>query len=121
MGLTASSVASVSAEPPILALSLSSRSGSAGAVADAESIVIHLLSDANVGLAETLTPVNSRACPAESRCCTAQPSRCSRTPVGGSLLMAAQVEEVLETNDDSAPLVYHDRAFHRLGVESLLG
>ena len=134
VGLTASSVASVSAAPPILAFSLSSRLGSAGAVADAETIVVHLLSDANVELARTFArPGGERFTdPREWSWLpggepllhgTAYALRCtvlSRTPVGGSLLIAAAVEEVVEAHDDAAPLVYHNRTFHRLSDTSEL-
>lgn len=134
VGLTASSVASVSAGPPILAFSLASQAGSAGAVSAAETIVVHLLSDANVELARSFArPGGERF--TDSRQWSWLPGgepllhgtafalRCrilSRTPVGASVLVAAQVEEVLETNDDAAPLVYHNRSFHRLSAGSLL-
>ena len=42
VGLTASSVASVSAQPPMLAFSLASAEGSAGVILDADTIVVHL-------------------------------------------------------------------------------
>ncbi|MCU1634470.1 MAG: Flavin oxidoreductase, partial [Micrococcaceae bacterium] len=42
--------------------------------------------------------------------------------VGGSMILAAEVLSIEQGgNDDVAPLVYHNRSYHRLGDHSLLG
>lgn len=133
VGLTASSVASVSAAPPILAFSLASSSGSAAVVAAAETFVVHLLTAADLDLARLFaTPGNDRFTEALAwrRLPTGEPLlahggtalRCralSRTPAGGSLLIAAEVLEIVAA-EGGAPLVYHGRAYHALGPGSLL-
>ncbi|WP_246295269.1 flavin reductase family protein [Arthrobacter wenxiniae] len=134
VGITASSVASVSAEPPILAFSLASMSGSAAAIAAAEFLVIHLLTADDLELARIFaSPVSKRFTrsmawtPLE----TGEPLlrhagyalRCrvlSRTPAGGSLLVAASVVEVIAPAAPGEPMVYHRRLFHGLGGHTVL-
>ncbi|PYI68654.1 flavin reductase [Arthrobacter livingstonensis] len=134
VGITASSVASVSAEPAILAFSLASQSGSAAAIAVADSLVVHLLTTADVGLARAFaSPATERftAGMVWTRLETGEPLllhagyalRCqvlSRTPAGGSLLVAASVVEVIAPVAAGAPMVYHRRAFHGLGGHTVL-
>ncbi|WP_026555433.1 flavin reductase family protein [Arthrobacter sp. 35W] len=138
VGLTASSVASVSAEPPLLAFSLASRAGSAAAIAEADTFVVHLLGSSDVALARLFATAGSerftsglqwRTLP------TGEPLlahgghtlRCeilSRTPAGGSVLIAARVVEVLPRGGaedvGAGPLVYHRRRFHTLGEATAL-
>ncbi|MGO4385451.1 flavin reductase family protein [Specibacter sp. RAF43] len=151
VGITASSVASVSAEPPILAFSLASQSGSAAAIAVADSLVVHLLTVGDLDLARIFARAGTErftAAMAWTRLATGEPLlahhghalRCrvlSRTAAGSSLLVAAAVLEVLGpepaasndrtpgtdpgTDPAGAPLVYHNRVFHRLGEHSVLG
>jgi flavin reductase (DIM6/NTAB) family NADH-FMN oxidoreductase RutF len=134
VGITASSVASVSAEPPILAFSLASQSGSAAAIAVADTLVVHLLTAGDLELARTFASATTERFTGAmvwTRLESGEPLlmhggfalRCqvlSRTPAGGSLLVAAAVVEVIapETLDD--PLVYHRRVFHGLGPHSAL-
>ena len=162
VGITASSVASVSAEPPLLAFSLAASSGSAAALAVANSVVVHLLTTDDLELAKTFANSNSERFTAAmpwTRLETGEPLlthggyalRCkilSRTPAGGSLLLAAQVLEIMtpgrsappaqanpaQTNPAqanptqanfspvsvSAPMVYHSRNFHALGEHSVM-
>ncbi len=134
VGITASSVASVSAEPPILAFSLASMSGSAAAIAAADSLVVHLLTAVDLGLARTFaSPATKRftGSMAWTWLETGEPLlqhagyalRCrvlSRTPAGGSLLLAAMVQEVIAPLEPGEPLVYHSRSFHRLGLHTEL-
>ncbi|MCQ9163337.1 flavin reductase family protein [Arthrobacter sp. STN4] len=136
VGVTASSVASVSAQPPILAFSLASRSGSAAALADADSIVVHLLTAADLSLARTFaSPTSERfaGSTAWTRLPTGEPLlghagfalRCeilSRTPAGASLLVAASVVGIIAPDAPSqgAPLVYHARAYHALDGSTVL-
>lgn len=139
VGLTASSVASVAADPPTLAFSVSG-GRSAVHLAEALTVVVHLVD------ADQIDLVRSFATPGAPRFTeamdwetlpTAEPwlhaapwaLRCSiehRVPVGPSVLLAGTVLEIL-THDGAgappahgAPLVYHDRAFHALGAHSRL-
>lgn len=142
VGITASSVASVSAEPPLLAFSLAASSGSAAALAVASSVVVHLLTTDDLDLAKTFANSNSERFTDTmpwTRLETGEPLlvhggyalRCkilSRTPAGGSLLLAAQVLEIMTPgrNATSVPvspgaaMVYHSRNFHALGEHSMM-
>lgn len=154
VGITASSVASVSAEPPLLAFSLAASSGSAAAIAVADSVVVHLLTTDDLELAKTFANSTSERFTAAmpwTRLETGEPLlvhggyalRCkvlSRTPAGGSLLLAAQVLQIMPqekagaehggtgqagrspagTARAGAPMVYHNRNFHALGEHSVL-
>lgn len=134
VGITASSVASVSAEPPLLAFSLAANRGSAAALAAAGSVAVHLLTAADRDLARIFADSQSERFTdsmAWSRMETGEPLllhagytlRCtvlSRTPAGGSLLLAAEVLEIISPETVGAPMVYHSRAFHSLGEHSLL-
>ncbi|AMM30837.1 flavin reductase [Sinomonas atrocyanea] len=133
VGLTASSVASVAVDPPSLAFSVSG-GRSAVHIAEAETVLVHLVDAEQVGLVRTFaTPGSPRfteamdweALPTGEPWLRAAPwaLRCAithRVPVGGSVLLAATVLEVLAQERHGAPLVYHDRAFHALGAHSQL-
>lgn len=136
VGITASSVASVSAEPPILAFSLASQKGSAAAVAVADTLVIHLLTSEDLHLAQAFASSSAERFTGSmvwTRLETGEPYlmhagyalRCevlSRTTAGGSLLVAASVVEIMEPGEGqiSTPLVYHRRAYHGLGEHTVL-
>lgn len=133
VGLTASSVASVSAVPPMLAFSLASTEGSAGVIAEAETILVHLLGADNAELAALFAARGTerfgpemdwvqlpggepllRGVPRALLCRVL-----SRTQAGSSTLIAASVLEI-HSGPAAAPLVYHDRTFHRLSGASAL-
>lgn len=134
VGITASSVASVSAEPALLAFSLAAGTGSAAALAKADSVVVHLLRVEDLELAKIFANSSSErftGSMAWTRLDTGEPLlahtghalRCkvlSRTPAGGSLLLAAEVLEIIVAETTGEPMVYHSRAFHRLGGHSIL-
>lgn len=134
-GLTASSVSSVSAQPPILAFSLASETGSAGVVANADTLVVHLLDAGHADLATRFARPGQDRFTNDlqwSRLPTGEPLltgvpralRCrilSRTPVGSSVLIAASVLEIVGESAVSEPLVYHNRTYHRLNDDSALG
>ncbi len=144
VGITASSVASVSAEPPLLAFSLAAAGkvttdkatagGSAAAIAVAESIVVHLLTVQDLELARIFARSKSERFGESMAWTTLETGepllfhggyalRCvilSRTPAGGSLLLAAQVVEVIAPEGTHPPMVYHSRNFHALGESSKL-
>lgn len=134
VGITASSVASVSAEPPILAFSLAQMSGSAAAIAAADSLVVHLLTAGDLGLARTFADPSTKRFTGSmdwTLLSSGEPLlrhagyalRCrvlSRTPAGGSLLVAASVVEIIAPAAPGDPMVYHRRAFHGLGGHTVL-
>ncbi|HXD27256.1 MAG TPA: flavin reductase family protein [Arthrobacter sp.] len=132
VGLTASSVISVSVAPPTLAFSLSSARGSAGALLTADFLAVHLLSTDHEDLARLFSgPGADRFGPDTSwdRAPTGEPLlagprvilRCrilTRTPVAGSTIVAAQVVDLLgpgtTTEGGASPLVHYRRGYHRL-------
>lgn len=134
VGITASSVASVSAEPPLLAFSLAAQSGSAAVLAVAETVVVHLLGTQDLELAKVFADPRSKRFTDSmvwTRLAGGEPVlahsgyalHCkilSRTPAGASLLLAAEVLEIIAPQSPSAPLVYHSRNFHALGEGSIL-
>lgn len=130
VGLTASSVASVSAEPAALVFSVTTTTGSAGAILAAPSLVVHLLHSDHVEIAqafarsgaprftleqgwstlETGEPV-LRSALAMLRCRIVQ-----TVPVGGSTLVVVEVLGI-EHGQTGTPLIYHDRGFHLIESE----
>ncbi|GHG54259.1 flavin reductase [Sinomonas cellulolyticus] len=137
VGLTASSVASVAADPPTLAFSVSG-GRSAVHIAEALTVVVHLVDADQIGLVRMFaTPGSERFTSAMDweTLLTGEPwlraapwaLRCSidhRMPVGPSVMLAGTVLEILTPDAaqspraPGAPLVYHDRAFHALGEHS---
>ncbi|MGJ3190607.1 flavin reductase family protein [Paenarthrobacter sp. FR1] len=127
VGLTASSVASVAVDPATLAFSVTG-GRSASFIASAQTIVVHLVGADQLDLARTF------ADPAAPRFThsmdwellpTGEPLlreaqwalRCEivhRAPLGGSVLLAAEVLDIRSNPSNSAPLVYHNREFHTL-------
>lgn len=134
VGLTASSVSSVSAVPPILAFSLASTVGSAGVIAGADTIVVHLLGAENAELASLFATRGTERFGPDLEWSTLPGGEpllggvprallcrvLSRTQAGSSTLIAAEVLEI-HAGPASAPLVYHDRTYHHLGAHSTLG
>lgn len=142
VAMTVSSLISVSAAPPTVAFSLSSRSGSTGAVLQAGHVVIHLLRYPDLELALLgATPGADRFGPgvAWDRLPTGEPrytgvatwfrARISGAlSVPGATLVAAELiqghSHVGDTPEHES-LVYLDRRWHRLredvnGVPSLM-
>lgn len=137
VALTATSVASVSVDPPILIFSVSSLSSATPAILAADTIVVHLLDAADLPLAElaATSGIDRFAdTSAWTRLPTGEPlfrgvrawTRCaivSRLEAGGSTVIAAHALQG-ETNrgpEESEPLVYHNRTWHRLGDHSRIG
>lgn len=140
IAMTATSITSVSVEPPILAYSVSDQSSSAVALNTAETIVVHLLDSRDQSLAELCATSGSDR--------FGDTTTWSRLPTGEpyfhnvkSLMRCAVVERVragtgtvtilraLEINDqalphatspravdiaDGQPLVYHSGSWHGL-------
>ncbi|MTE01956.1 flavin reductase [Paracoccus sp. YIM 132242] len=132
VAMTVSSLISVSAEPPTVAFSLSSRSGSTAAVMAAGGIVIHLLRFDDLALAQLgATPGADRFGPgvAWQRLPSGEPRYSGvatwfRARIQGSLPVEGAtvvVAELLEGEAGHAPdapelesLIYLDRRWHRL-------
>ncbi|WP_405474145.1 flavin reductase family protein [Paenarthrobacter ilicis] len=125
VGLTASSVASVAVDPATLAFSVTG-GRSASVVAAARTIVVHLAGADHVDLVRTFADPGAPRFTEDMEwelLATGEPLlrgvpwalRCEiihRAPLGGSVLLAAKVLDIRSWPSDSAPLVYHDRAFH---------
>lgn len=137
VALTATSVASVSADPPLLIFSVSSLSSSAAVLARAETVVVHLLDAQDLDLARIGATSGidrfdgtrpwSRLVTGEAvyhdvrawvRCAIIE-----RMDAGGSTVIAAhalqaQLERDVSPGEAGDALVYHNRSWHRLGENS---
>lgn len=134
VGLTASSLSSISAQPPILGFSLQAKRGSAAIVADAESFLVHFLDADNIDLARAFSisgaPRFGEDMPWESlptgeprllgvrRVLRAVPL--ARVKAGPALVFNASVVENLGDQGSGEPLVYHQRQFHGLSQQSVI-
>lgn len=134
VGLTASSVSSISAQPPILGFSLQARRGSAAIVADAASFLVHFLDADNVDLARAFSisgaPRFGQDMPWEQsptgeprllgvrRVLRAVPL--ARVKAGPALVFNAAVVENMGDEGSGEPLVYHQRQFHGLSRRSVI-
>ncbi|WIB66559.1 flavin reductase family protein [Curtobacterium sp. MCBD17_035] len=133
-GLTASSVASVAVDPPVLVFSLSTNSGSAGAVLGAPLFVVHLMHAGGVELARRFASTGSPSVdepgiwerlpsgdwylPAAASVLRCRPL--STTPIGSSTVVVAEVLDIVLGLEQGEPLVYHNREFHSLTDRSRL-
>ena len=137
VALTATSVSSVSADPPLLIFSISAQSSTAAAFARAETVVVHLLDadDLEVAKLGATSGVDRFAeADAYSRLVTGEPVfngvrawvRCAvigRMDAGGSTVIAAhalqsQIDRDVSGGQHGGALVYHNRSWHRLGEHS---
>lgn len=134
VGLTATSVFSVSAEPPLLVFSISSQSSTAPAIGRAETVVVHLLGVEQLALAQLFATsgVDRFADPTSwSRLETGEPFLpaspswlrgriINRMEAGGSTVVAVHVLESKTSSESISPLVYHNRSWHGIGDHSRL-
>lgn len=135
VGLTATSVFSVSAEPALSVFSVSDDSSSARTLHKTENVVIHLLSADQVDLAKLCaksgvdrfadTSLWDRLPSGEPSFPTAQAwilgRVVNRMPAGGATVLAVHALEASEPEGDfSPPLTYHNRRWHSLGDHSTL-
>ncbi|NKX54819.1 flavin reductase family protein [Arthrobacter mobilis] len=134
VGLTASSVISVSANPPLLVFSLSAFSSAAPALARAETVVVHLLGAGQVQLAKTFATggIDRFADHTSwSRLVTGEPVLTDaqtwlrgrvvdRMEAGDSTVVAVQVLQARVPDAAPDPLVFHNRTWHSLGGQSVL-
>jgi flavin reductase (DIM6/NTAB) family NADH-FMN oxidoreductase RutF len=113
VGLTASSVASVSLTPPALVLSLSHRASAAAALLAADSFLVHLLEARNADLARRFaTSGTDRFGPATrwTPLATGEPW----LPEAPTALRCRPLS-VRSSGRAGTPLVHHDRGYHVLG------
>ena len=136
VALTATSVFSVSAEPPLLIFSISSTSSSAPTIRKAETLIVHLLGADQIGLAKLgATSGIDRFADRTlwDRLITGEPYFPSahawirgrvinRMEAGTSTVIAVHALQAKLPEDagDAAPLVYHNRRYHSLGDHSAL-
>ncbi|VXB35986.1 FMN reductase (NADH) NtaB [Microbacterium sp. 8M] len=137
VALTATSVSSVSAEPPLLVFSISDQSSASTTLNRADTVVVHLLSSAQLGLAKlgATSGIDRFADRALwSRLDTGEPYfLAARTRIRGRVLhrlragtstvvvvhaLDAHLPEPSETWADATPLVYVGRTWHALGEPS---
>lgn len=130
VGLTATSVTSVSLDPPLVLFSVSHRSSSSPSLLRSEHMMIHLIEAADLPIARLCatsgidrfadTSMWERLPTGEPyflgvdnwlRCCVVK-----QVEVGGATIIIAEVLELgdITTLEEPAPLVYHDRAWYRL-------
>lgn len=134
VALTASSVFSVSAEPPVLVFSLSDRASASATILRAGTVVVHMLASENISLAQlgATSGVDRFADLARwSRMATGEPyfpeaavrirgEIIEQLRVGESTVVAVHALEAssLEGAPSESPLVYHNRTWHQLGENS---
>lgn len=140
VALTATSVSSVSADPPLLTFSISALSSASTTLQRADTVVVHLLDAddldlARLGATSGVDRFADRA--AWSRLATGEPVfagvrawvRCAvigRMDAGASTVIAAHALEATidrggPGDDEVNALVYHNRTWHRLDEHSRLG
>lgn len=138
VALTATSVSSVSADPPLLVFSISAQSSAAPTLSQAETVVVHLLDARDLDLARLgATSGVDRFADTDrwGRLVSGEPVyrgvrawvRCAvidRMDAGGSTVIAAHaltsyIERGGEDGSGDA-LVYLSRSWHRLGEETRL-
>lgn len=138
--MTISSLSSVSIEPPLLIFSASALSSSFPVFAEAETVVVHMLSSDDLELAQ-LGATSGIDRFAESSCWTRLPSGepvfpaafawlrgriVQRLEAGNSMIFVVHVVGASVLDDEhapsesSGPLVYHARTWHRLGPHTAL-
>lgn len=137
VALTATSVSSVSAEPPLLIFSISALSSASAVLLRAETVVVHFLDVDDIEVAKLGAARGiDRFAEAHrwSRLATGEPVyhdvrawvRCAvidRMDAGTSTVIAAHalqshIERDIEPGVPGDGLVYHNRTWHRLGEHS---
>jgi flavin reductase (DIM6/NTAB) family NADH-FMN oxidoreductase RutF len=135
VGLTATSVFSVSAEPPLLVFSISEQSSSAPTINRADTVVVHLLGADQLAVAKLFaTSGVDRFADTSSwnRLITGEPylpgvpvwirgKVIDRMHAGGSTVVAVHaLQSHISEQAAEAPLVYHNRTWHHIGEHSRL-
>jgi len=134
VGMTVTSVFSVSAEPPLLVFAASAHSSAAATIANADTVVVHLLASAQLPIARLCATkgVDRFADPAMwDRLPTGEPYYVD-TPVwirgriintmdaGDSKVIVVHALEAHAPDEDVRPLVYHNRTWHELSERSVI-
>ena len=132
VGFTATSVISVSAEPPLLAFSIAATSSSWPALAEATSLTVSFLAAEQVDVSarfatrgvDRFAGVDWHRLPSGEPVLDDVPAWVlgevvGRVPAGSSFVVLVRVLESAQ-GAGAAPLVYHDRAYHQLGDVSAL-
>lgn len=133
-GLTATSVISVSAEPALLAFSLSAGSSATPLIAQAETVVVHLLGSDQLKLAKTFATggIDRFADPHSwSRLPTGEPLLSGvdswlrgriidRVALESATVVIAHALQVQTHQDRDAPLIYRNRTWYSLGEAAVL-
>lgn len=130
VGFTASSVISISANPPLLVFSIDRSSSSWAAVKEAANAAVHLISSEGQNLAARFstsgvdrfegldwTRLNSGVPLISGVGTWATGSILSKTECGTAALVVMQIEES-NSDESHVPLVYHSRAYHELSERS---
>ena len=134
VGLTATSVFSVSAEPPLLVFSISGQSSSAPTLNKADTVVVHLLGANQLDVAKLFaTSGVDRFADSSiwSRLVTGEPYLpgapvwirgriINRMEAGGSTVIAVHALQAHVSSTEEPPLVYHNRTWHHVGDHSRL-
>lgn len=135
VGLTATSVSSVSADPPLLVFSMSEKSSSAPVITAASTVVVHLLDEDQIDIAKLCaTSGIDRFADTSiwSRLDTGEPFfHNARTWIrggviqrvhlhGATLIVVRAINAQLPETTTAAPLVYHRRKWHRLDDRSTI-
>lgn len=139
VAMTATSVSSLSAEPPMLVFSVSGQSSSAPTIRASDTVVVHLLGAEQLDLAKlgatsgidrfadtTLwkrLPTGEPVFPAAQSWLRGRIA--TQVEVGGSTVILLHVLETKESTapggpESAEPLVYHNRTWHRLGESSTI-
>lgn len=140
VALTATSVASVSVDPPLLVFSVSALSSATPTILNAETVVVHLLDADDLGLAQLASTSGADRfadTTTWSRLVTGEPVyrgvrawvRCAvieRIEAGAATVIAAHalqsdVARDVEPGAAGNALVYHNRSWHALGEHSQVG
>lgn len=134
VGLTATSVFSVSAVPALLVFSIAEASSCAPTIAEADTVVVHLLGVEQLAIAQlcATSGVDRFADPTLwGRLETGEPYFPSaatwirgriinRMTAGTSTVVAVHALETGNGDASRAPLVYHNRTWHELGEQSVV-
>jgi len=134
VAMTVSSLSSVSAEPPVLSFSAAAGSSSTPVLERADTVVVHMLGADQLELAKlgATSGVDRFGDPrAWYRLPTGEPvfrvaeawlrgSILHRVGIGGSVVYLVHVIEASVDDASSAPLVYHNRTWHRLDERSAI-
>lgn len=134
VGLTATSLFSISSEPPILGFAVSDHSSSTPTIRRADTVVVHLLDGSLVHIAKLCaTSGVDRFADTSiwSRLATGEPyfvraprwirgRVVGRMRAGTSTVLAVHALEATLLARTTGPMVYHNRTWHKLSVDSVI-